>query len=156
MEIVNANAVHMWCDEDEHGDTVYLVAARGADGREIERIYESDDECKAEREAREAAYDRGVSLYVEGKLMQPAPAPVPDGDYYLFPEGGLWEYQEWRGGRCVSSTDCSEIDTYTAMGHSFGGCDPGLATEDVDDGVWIAIVGPVLSPESVAVRRVPD
>jgi len=82
--------------------------------------------------------------------------PIPDGEYYVFSDGGGWSYREYVGGRLCGGAEECEMGSHVAAGDRYATLDPERATEDVELEVVWAILGPELNADLVTVLRVPD
>ena len=67
---------------------------------------------------------------------------VPDGDYFLYPEGGGWSVQRWRDNECVAETEDYKMGSHNAAGDHFAGTEPLDSDTFVEDEDVRAIIAP--------------
>lgn len=66
--------------------------------------------------------------------------PVPDGVYFLWPEGSGWEAYRFRGGKIVGGTEESLAATHAAARDSWAGIVPSDDDELLDDQLSVDVV----------------
>ena len=82
---------------------------------------------------------------------------IPDGVYFLHPEGSSWIAAEFRKGKCVDTTEASNAGTHEAANDDWSGCVPSDDDREVSIAVSTEIVREVMGddvyPEMVIVMK---
>lgn len=72
---------------------------------------------------------------------------IPDGVYFLHPEGSAWIAAEFRRGKCVDTTEAANAGTHATANDDWSGCVPSDDDKEVSSTVATAIVREVLGDD---------
>jgi hypothetical protein len=73
---------------------------------------------------------------------------VPDGVYFLHPEGSSWIAVEFDGGQMIDRTEESNADTHSAANDSWAGVVPSDDDSEVDGDIAAAIIAAVMGDDT--------